>query len=349
MRKSIWALLLLVAGLVALATSGVATSSQGATDAGSATPLAGKLVWHLDGASGNPAFTALAQGINVPLRAAGAEFVRSYAQNQSGQLDIADMAQDFDRALAAKPAAITFFVLDNKALGPQARRAKAAGIPVFAFGGKPVSSVPVNAYLELDNYGHGVVLARQLARGMPRGSEWTVIASSPTPNTEVMLDGATATMKAAGMKFVGSRGAQRNPTDIASGGQKVMQALLQKYPNLRGVVAYNDDSALGAIAAIKAAGKKPGKDILIVSRNGAPAAIAAVRKGDLFATCDIGIPTLGITLGNAVRDHLAGKRSYQRTAKITPPPAAKCIVNKQNVAKYRPWEKQIKYASIKER
>jgi ribose transport system substrate-binding protein len=333
---------------VLVAASTAAATSQAPKNA-TAKPLQGKLVWHMDGASGNPAFSALAQGINAPLAAAGAKLVRSYSQNASGQLDIAAMAQAFDRAISAKPAAITFFVLDNKALGPQARKARDAGIPVFAFGGKPASSVPVNAYLEVDNYGQGVVLGKQLATGMPKGSEWTVIASSPTPNTEVMLDGATATLKASGMKMVGNRKDQRNLTDIASGGQQVMQAILQKYPDIRGVVAYNDDSALGAIAAIKAAGKKPGKDILVVSRNGAPAAIDAVRQGTLFATCDIGIPTLGITLGRAVREQLAGTHRYSNTAKITPPPAAKCLVSKKNVSKYVPWTKQVKYVKIEER
>jgi len=320
-------------------------TSQGETQK----PLAGKLIWHMDGASGNPAFSALAQGINQPLMKAGGKLVRSYAQNASGQLDIAAMAQAFDRAIAEEPAAITYFVLDNKALGPQAKKARAAGIPVFAFAGKPVSAVPVNGYLAPDDLGHGTFLGRTLANGLPKGSEWTVIAAAPTPNVERMLDGATAAMKKAGMKFVGSRNSQRNLTDIASGGQQVMQALIQKFPDLKGVVAFNDDSALGAIAAIKAAGKKPGKDILVVSRNGSPDAIAAVRRGELYSTCDIGIPTLGITLGTAVRDHLSGKRQYNRTAKIAPPPASKCIVTKRNVGKYVPWEKQIKYVKIEER
>ena len=158
MRKQV---LMSLLGVVAVAAFGSGVSAQTfspTSQAGSAKPLQGKLIWHLDGSSGNPAFTALAQGINKPLMASGAKLVRSYSQNAAGQIDIAAMAQAFDRAIAAKPAAITYFDFDNKALGPQAKKARAAGIPVFAFNGKPVRAVPVNGYLELPNYAQGVAL-----------------------------------------------------------------------------------------------------------------------------------------------------------------------------------------------
>ena len=341
-----------VAALLA-ALCGGAVLGAGASSASprqtAATPLQGKLVWYMDGASGNPAFLAAAQGIYAPLRAAGAKLVHSYAQNASGQIDLGVMAQAFDRAIAAKPAAIVYFDFDNKALGPQIKRARSAGIPVFAFAGKPVSAIPVNGYLDFDNRGHGIYLGKTIAAALPKGAEWTVIAALPSPNVEAMLDGAGVSLKAAGMKFVGSRNSQRNLTDIASGGQKVMQAILQKYPDVQGIVAFNDDTALGAISAIKAAGKKAGKDVLVVSRNGSPDAVAKVRAGELLATCDTGIVTHGLLMGAAIRDHLSGKRAYNKAAKIPPPDAAKCIVTKKNISKYLPWTKQVKYVKIEEK
>jgi ribose transport system substrate-binding protein len=44
--------------------------------------------------------------------------------------------------------------------------------------------------------------------------------------------------------------------------------------------------ALGAIAAIKAAGKVPGKDIKVVSIDGSRDALTAVDAGELFATVE---------------------------------------------------------------
>ena len=48
-------------------------------------------------------------------------------------------------------------------------------------------------------------------------------------------------------------------------GQEVMESFLKAYPDIDVVFAENDNMAFGAIDAIKAAGKVPGKDIIIIS------------------------------------------------------------------------------------
>jgi simple sugar transport system substrate-binding protein len=48
-------------------------------------------------------------------------------------------------------------------------------------------------------------------------------------------------------------------------GKEVMEAFLKADPNIQVLFAHNDDMAIGAIQAIEEAGKKPGKDIIIVS------------------------------------------------------------------------------------
>ena len=50
-----------------------------------------------------------------------------------------------------------------------------------------------------------------------------------------------------------------------SKGQEVMESFLKAYPDIDVVFAENDNMAFGAIDAIKAVGKVPGKDIIIVS------------------------------------------------------------------------------------
>ena len=44
-------------------------------------------------------------------------------------------------------------------------------------------------------------------------------------------------------------------------GQSVAETLLQSHPDATAIYAHNDEMALGAIAAVKAIGKVPGKDI----------------------------------------------------------------------------------------
>ncbi|GCE09237.1 ABC transporter substrate-binding protein [Dictyobacter aurantiacus] len=63
-------------------------------------------------------------------------------------------------------------------------------------------------------------------------------------------------------------------------GLKTMQTLLQSHPEVTAVYAENDEMALGAIDALKAAGKKPGKDVLVASIDGENAALQAVQNGE---------------------------------------------------------------------
>lgn len=64
-------------------------------------------------------------------------------------------------------------------------------------------------------------------------------------------------------------------------GQEVMESFLKAYPDIDVVFAENDNMAFGAIDAIKAAGKVPGKDIIIVSFDAVKAAFEAMIAGDL--------------------------------------------------------------------
>ncbi len=66
-----------------------------------------------------------------------------------------------------------------------------------------------------------------------------------------------------------------------SKGQEVMESFLKSYPDIDVVIAENDNMAFGAIDAIKAAGKDPGSDIIIVSFDAVKAAFQAMIDGDM--------------------------------------------------------------------
>jgi simple sugar transport system substrate-binding protein len=76
-------------------------------------------------------------------------------------------------------------------------------------------------------------------------------------------------------------------------GKEVTETLLQQYgKEVTAIYAHNDNMALGAIEAIKAAGRKPGKDILIVSIDAVKAAFQAMAAGELNCTVECS-PLLG--------------------------------------------------------
>ena len=69
-------------------------------------------------------------------------------------------------------------------------------------------------------------------------------------------------------------------------GQPVMESFLKQYPDIDLVLAENDDMAMGAIEAIKAAGKVPGKDIIIVGCDSVKTAFEAIVAGEMNATIE---------------------------------------------------------------
>ncbi|MFI5380112.1 MAG: ABC transporter substrate-binding protein [Tepidisphaerales bacterium] len=89
-------------------------------------------------------------------------------------------------------------------------------------------------------------------------------------------------------------------------GKKLMEGFLQSGDRIDAVFAHNDDMALGAIAAIEEAGKKPGVDIIIVSIDGVKAALEAAIAGKLGCTVEFS-PAVGPLVFDTVEKLMAGK------------------------------------------
>ncbi|MBX3064747.1 MAG: ABC transporter substrate-binding protein [Anaerolineae bacterium] len=95
---------------------------------------------------------------------------------------------------------------------------------------------------------------------------------------------------------------------MRANGKKVMEGILKtEDPNeICAIWSHNDDMALGAIQAIKEAGLRPGKDILIVSVDAIPDIFKAMLDGDTNATVELSTK-MGAPAFDAIVDHLEGK------------------------------------------
>jgi ABC-type sugar transport system substrate-binding protein len=83
-----------------------------------------------------------------------------------------------------------------------------------------------------------------------------------------------------------------------------MENMLQKYPDLAGVFAINDDSALGALQAVKQAGRE---EVVIIGYDATPEAREAILKGGPLKADVIQYPdVIGRVTANTVAKHLAG-------------------------------------------
>jgi ABC-type sugar transport system substrate-binding protein len=90
-------------------------------------------------------------------------------------------------------------------------------------------------------------------------------------------------------------------------GKEVMEAFLKSQPKIDVLYAHNDDMALGAIEAIEAAGKTPGKDIKIVSVDGVRDALQALSDGKINYVVECN-PLLGPQLMDLVKKVAAGEQ-----------------------------------------
>jgi len=91
-----------------------------------------------------------------------------------------------------------------------------------------------------------------------------------------------------------------------AGGKQVMEAFLKSHKDINVLFAHNDDMALGAIEAIEAAGKVPGKDIKIISIDAVKDGMTALSEGKInyIVECN---PLLGPQLMDVAKKVVAGE------------------------------------------
>ncbi|MHA3701115.1 sugar ABC transporter substrate-binding protein [Jatrophihabitans sp. YIM 134969] len=128
--------------------------------------------------------------------------------------------------------------------------------------------------------------AKMFAKKDPGGKVAT-IGLDGVPSIDANTKCFTDAAKVAGLDVVAH---VSNTSDDSAGGQKLIADVLTKNPDLSGVWAYNDASALGASAAVLAAGKKvsdgTSDGLIITGSNGDSDAVDAIKQGRLTATWD---------------------------------------------------------------
>lgn len=100
--------------------------------------------------------------------------------------------------------------------------------------------------------------------------------------------------------------------DVDSGGTRDkassdMGDILQAHRDLKGIFGINDDSALGALAAVRAAGLA-GK-IAIVGYDATPEARAAIAKGEMYGDAIQYPAKIGSTTIDVIANYFAGKKT----------------------------------------
>ena len=136
--------------------------------------------------------------------------------------------------------------------------------------------------------------------------EANVVIMEGTTGASAQVDRTTGNLKALeeypNMKLVG----QQSGNFTRAEGQAVMESWLKSIEKIDILFAQNDDMALGAIDAIKAAGLVPGKDIIIVGCDSVKAAFEAIVAGEMNATIEC-TPLYGPTVVDFINKLEAGE------------------------------------------
>ena len=216
--------------------------------------------------------------------AAGAyELIVNGIKNET---DLAEQVNLVDQMIARQVNAIVIAPADSKALVTVLKRAKDAGILVVNIDNKLDADALKQAGLSVpfvgpDNRAGARKVGEALAKQLKPGDPVAIVEGIPTAfNGQQRRLGFEDAMKAAGMNIV----AVQSGNWEMEKANTVAAAMLSEHPDLKAVLCANDNMALGAVAAIQAAGKS-GK-VLVVGFDNIGAIRPMIADGRVAATAD---------------------------------------------------------------
>ena len=218
--------------------------------------------------------------------------------------DIRDMiAQDVDAIIVAP--------LLEEGFDPALNAAKQAKVPVFLID-RETAGKPCEDYITFmgSNFFEQGERAAKIMANLT-GEKANVAVLEGTAGASVTIDRTEGFEKQIknypDMEIVASQTGEF----LRTKGQTVMEQLIQSNPEIDAVYAENDEMALGAIQALKDAGKDPGKDVKVVSIDGTRQAVQAIITGDINAVIETN-PRFGPLAFDTFEKYLAGKPIPQK-------------------------------------
>lgn len=231
----------------------------------------------------NPFRIAETQSIRDEAKKVGVKkLLTTNAQSQlSKQIsDIQDMLSQGAQFLIVAP-------LNSDGLEPALKAAAAKKVPVLTIDRKVNSTACKDyvAFLGSDFVEQGKRAADAMIKTTGGKGKVAILLGASgnnvtTDRTKGFVDQIEA--KAPGLEIA----AQQTGEFARDKGQQVMEQLIQSKPDITAVYAENDEMGLGAVTALKAAGKKPGKDVKIVSVDGTRNAVQALVNGEYNAVIE---------------------------------------------------------------
>jgi ribose transport system substrate-binding protein len=202
------------------------------------------------------------------------------------ELDVSRQIDLVEQMVAQRVDAIVVAPADSKALVPVCKKAQQAGIVVVNIDNKFDDTVLASSdvrfpFVGPDNRKGAKAVGDFLRQKLKSGDNVAIVEGAPNAFNGVQRKlGFEDAMRAGGMNIVSSQSGYWE-TEKAN---QVVAALLTEHPDLKAVLCANDSMALGAVAALRSAGKLD--RVLVVGYDNIAAVQQLVKEGRVLATAD---------------------------------------------------------------
>lgn len=274
-------LLLATAVAVGLAACKPADSSSPSAQGASGKPRVALVMKSL----ANEFFQTMAEGAKKHQAAHAADY-DLMVNGIKNETDLAEQVGLVEQMVAQGVQALVIAPADSKALIPALKRARDAGVLVINIDNRLDADTLKQAGLQAafvgpDNRAGARAVGEVLAKQLQAGDEVAILEGVTTAyNSQQRRAGFEDAMNAAGLKIVAVQSGQwemEKANGIAAG-------LLAAHPKLKALLCANDNMALGAAAAVQAAGKAG--QVRLVGFDNIAALKPLLADGRVLATAD---------------------------------------------------------------
>ncbi|MDB5539426.1 MAG: RbsB [Devosia sp.] len=247
--------------------------------------------------AGNPFWAAVEQGAKDKGAELGVDVIVVAPPAES---DVQAQITQIEDLIAQKVDGIALAPTDPNALAPVVDAAKAAGIPVVFVDTRGTNEG--TTFIGTNNEVGAALAADYMCKNLPAGSEVAILQGLISQSTgQARAEGAKKGLEGCGLKVVAEQTAE---WDRAKG-LAVTENILAGNPNIKGIFGSNDNMALGAVEALKAAAKL--QDVMVVGFDANPDAAASILAGEMTASVAQAPGNMGGLGIQALVDLKAGK------------------------------------------
>ena len=268
------AILLAAGAAIVVALSGCSSSSSGSAGSGSKSTKGGLISIIVNDPS-NPYWK-----VEGDVASAEAKKLGYTTKVSAHKGDTNTESTLVDTAITNKSVAIILDPANANGSVGAVKKADAAGIPVFLVNAEINKEGLAKAQLVSNNAQGAALGAQEWVKDVGDSGNYAELFGAPSDNNAATRSNGYETVLSQypNLKKVAKEVANWDRTQ----GHDKMQSMLQAHPDINAIIAGNDEMALGAIAALKEAGKL--SQVKVGGFDGSPDAVAAIKAGELQYT-----------------------------------------------------------------